>query len=232
MRLQDIQGKLEKLTHRKLSRKTDPLSPNANGKPAEELFLGIPANALKKLSKEYDKLDFKILQKLLTSKTHEERLLALMILVNHYTAKGTDEKTRERIYKFYTRHLKWVNHMDLVDASAEKIVGAYLEDKPRAILSQWAQSRDLWERRISIVSTLHYIRQKRFDDTLKIAGLLVEEIEEPIQKVVGMVLREVGKRDLSAHEKFLNKFHKKMPEKMLRHAVEKLPPAKKKKYLN
>lgn len=232
MKLQDIQGKLEKLTHQKRPQKTTPSSPNANGKPSEERFLGIPANVLKKLSKEYDKLDFKVLQKLLTSKTHEERLLAILILVNHYTAKETDEKTRERIYKFYTRHLKWVNHMDLVDVSAEKIVGAYLEDKPRAILSQWAQSRDLWERRISIVSTLHYIRKKRFDDTLKIAGLLMEDRDEPIQKVVGAVLREVGKRDLSAHEKFLNKFHKKMSPTMLRHAVEKLPPAKQKKYLN
>lgn len=233
MTLQEIQGKLGRLANPKRAQKTKGLLHNGETTAvAGDQFLGISMMALRKLSKEYNRLDFKILQKLLTSKIHEERLLSLLILVNHYTIKETDEKTKERIYKFYTRHLKWVNNWDLVDISADKIVGAYLEDKPRAILSQWAQSRDLWERSISIVSTLHYVRQKKFDDALKIAGLLMGDNSDLIHKAVGEMLSEVGKRDQTAQEKFLNKYYKKMPATMLRTAVEKLPTSKQKKYTN
>src|SRR3989338_7276385 len=130
MTLQEIQGKLDRLADPKRAQKNKSAFRNGSGGSLpEDEFLGVTLPELKRLSKQYNKLDFKVLQKLLTSKVHEERLLSLLILVNHYTTKGTDDKTKDRIYKFYTRHLKWVNNWDLVDISADKIIGPYLEDK-------------------------------------------------------------------------------------------------------
>ncbi|MGE0372547.1 MAG: DNA alkylation repair protein, partial [Gammaproteobacteria bacterium] len=142
-----------------------------------------------------------------------------------------DAAERAAIYRLYLAHTDCVNNWDLVDSSAPYIVGAYLEDRDSRVLSRLARSASLWERRIAIVATLHLIRGNRFDETLMIAGLLLRDGHDLIHKAVGWMLREVGKRDLSAEKTFLNKHYTVMPRTMLRYAIEKFPPEDRKMYL-
>ena len=167
---------------------------------------------------------------LLKSSMHEEREVALFILVDEFNRAKTDA-AREDVYRFYVRHLRGVNNWDLVDGSAPTIVGGYLEDKDRAQLYTWAESEDLWERRIAMLATFRFIKQKDFKDALAIAKLLRDDEQDLIHKAVGWMLREVGNRDLAAEERFLKTHYKKMPRTMLRYAIEKFPEKKRQAYL-
>ena len=128
-------------------------------------------------------------------------------------------------------HTKYVNNWDLVDASAQHIVGAFLMNKKKEPLYRLAKSKDLWERRISVLATFYFIKHDKFTETLKIAQILLTDREDLIHKAVGWMLREIGNRHLPAEEKFLKKHYKKMPRTMLRYAIEKFPESKRKKYL-
>ena len=166
---------------------------------------------------------------MLQSKFHEERLLALFILVLIFKkAKDTDQK---QIYDFYLEHTKYINNWDLVDSSAHLIVGPYLQHRDRAILSDLAKSKLLWDRRIAMLSTFHYIRQKDFGDALKIAEILQHDQEDLMHKAVGWMLREIGNRDLATEEVFLKKYYQNMPRTMLRYAIEKFEEEKRLRYL-
>ena len=194
-----------------------------------DIFLGLNASELKALTVEHQALAMDDVLLLLESPVHEERMLALLILVRAYS-KG-DETTKKEIYETYLANTRFINNWDLVDASAHYIVGRYLMDKSRKPLYALARSSSLWERRIAIVSTAWFIRQNQFADTLKISKLLLADKEDLIHKAVGWMLREVGKRDLPAEESFLREHYKMMPRTMLRYAIEKFPEPKRQMYL-
>lgn len=184
-------------------------------------FLGVRVPALRRLAKEYKDLPFLEGARLLKSEYHEERLLALLIFMAQF--KKGDEATRTKIYFHYMRSIRSINNWDLVDVSAEHIPGAYLADKDRSPLYEFARSRNLWKRRIAILSTFHYLRRRDFQDTLAIAALLLDDPHDLIHKAVGWLLREVGKRDFELELSFLASRHHRMPRTMLRYAIEKFP---------
>ncbi len=186
-----------------------------------DAFLGIMVPALRKLSKEWTSIPVAEAFKLLQCRWHEARLLALMILVRKY--ERGDETTRHEIYLLYLANTDRINNWDLIDISAPAIVGAYLLDRDRAPLYVLAKSSPLWERRIAIISTQHFIRCGDFADTLCIAEMLLHDPHDLIHKAAGWMLREVGKRDQPALERFLRKHARRMPRTMLRYAIERFP---------
>jgi 3-methyladenine DNA glycosylase AlkD len=192
-------------------------------------FIGIKVPVVRTLAKEYAALPLKDLKKLLASKYHEARLLSLLIMVGQFS-KG-DHHQKKIIYELYLKNTRFINNWDLVDLSAHHIVGPYLMDKSKAPLYELAQSDLLWERRIAILSTYHYIKNHEFNDTLKIAGMLLSDPEDLIHKAVGWMLREIGKRRLQSEEAFLKQHYQNMPRTMLRYAIEKFPEPQRQRYL-
>lgn len=199
-------------------------------------FIGISVPNQRLVAKKYKELSLKELQKLLYSPIHEHRLTALLILVKQF--EKADLKQQEQIYLFYLKHKAQVNNWDLVDSSAHKIVGAYLMNKDRALLYELSQSSSLWDRRIAMISCFAFLRIGDFDDTLKVAELLLHDKHDLIHKAVGWVLRELGKKDLKILEEFLRRdaqfgrrYYQTMPRTMLRYAIEKFPPEKRAFYM-
>ncbi len=192
-------------------------------------FLGITVPRLRAISKKYQRLDLKDLQKLLNSKIHEHRLSALMILRFKYN--NADQRIKEDIVKFYLKNSRQINNWDLVDLSSEYILGNWLLDKDRKILYQLAKSKNLWEKRIAIISTFEFIRNNQCIDTLKISEILLDDKHDLIHKAVGWMLRELGKKDKKIEINFLNKYYKAMPRTMLRYAIEKFNNKEKRFYL-
>ena len=186
-----------------------------------DILLGLRADVMHRRSKEHHSLSFRDLRLLLRSPIHEDRSLALLIMVRQAT-KGNGA-AKQKIYELYLAHTRYINNWDLVDASAREIVGGYLGDKSREPLVQLARSASMWERRISIVATHYFIRQGEFADTLCIAKLLLGDKEDLIHKAVGWMLREVGKRDQAVRETFLRRHGKVMPRTTLRYAIERFP---------
>jgi len=194
-----------------------------------DIFLGISVPQQRKLAKKYSNLDILTLQSLLDSKIHEERLIALLILVENY--KKSHEEQKYQISSFYLKNTKNINNWDLVDLSAPNILGNYLLEKPKDILFKLAQSSLLWEKRISIISSFAFIKNNQFDTTLKIAKILLNDSHDLIHKAVGWMLREIGKRSLQEEENFLKTSYNEMPRTMLRYAIEKFPEEKRQAYL-
>jgi 3-methyladenine DNA glycosylase AlkD len=182
-------------------------------------FLGIRIPVIRQQVKRYQAASLTTASRLLKSDYHEIRLFALLLLVMQFSK--ADEKRQHKIYDIYLTNTRYINNWDLVDSSADKIVGPYLEDKDRAILQSLARSESLWERRIAIIATFHFIRINQFDDTLNIAEQLLYDQEDLIHKAVGWMLREIGKREKSVEASFLKKHYKTMPRTMLRYAIEK-----------
>ena len=191
-------------------------------------FIGIRAPQLRKLVREYRGVEIKDALSLLQSPFHEARALALLILVSQFEKQA---EARRQIYRDYLAHTQFINGWDLVDASAPHIVGAYLSDKDRKPLYKLARSRSLWERRIAIIATAHFIKQGDFADTLALSEMLLADREDLIHKASGWMLREVGKRSLLLLENFLREHCRVMPRTMLRYAIEKLPEVKRQRYL-
>lgn len=196
---------------------------------AGDLFRGIRVPVLRRLAKEHQNITLSEAEQLLRSPYHEDRLLALLLLVRLY-AKG-NEGTRAEIYQMYLENTRFINNWDLVDSSAEYIVGAFLWDKERQPLYDLARSSSLWERRIAVMATFHFVKRGEFGETLKMAQGLLSDREDLIHKAVGWMLREVGKRDLQAEEAFLQIHCQRMPRVMLRYAIEKFPEEKRVQYL-
>lgn len=195
-----------------------------------DIFLGITVPEQRKIAKKYPHLSLKELQKLLDSKIHEERLVSLMILRIKYQM--ADQKGKKEIYELYLRNTDNINNWDLIDLSSGGIVGAYLFDKDKSILYKLAKSKSIWEKRIAMLATYPYIKTGQFTDTIKIAEILLHDTNDLIQKAVGWMLREIGKKDLKTEEKFLTKYYKIMPRTMLRYAIEKFEEKKRKFYLS
>jgi len=194
-------------------------------------FLGVVVPDIRQAIKGYVDLKLADLQKLLNSHYHEERLAALLILVLKYPYAG--KTGQKQIYNFYLQNTKRINNWDLVDLTAEKIIGPYLTNKNKGILLKLAHSKNIWERRIAILSTFHYIKKGENALTFQIAEILLKDSHDLIHKAVGWMLREVGKRcGEKIEDEFLKKHYKQMPRTMLRYAVERYPENKRLKYLN
>lgn len=195
-----------------------------------DIFVGLTTNENRELVKEFIDLPYPEIQKALDNQYHETRLIGLLILVARFR-KG-DEKEKKFIYEMYLKNSKRINNWDLVDVTADRIVGAYLEDKDKSILNKLAKSKLLWERRIAIMSTFWFIYKGEFKKTLEIAEILLNDREDLIHKAVGWMLREVGKRGgLEQEEAFLLERKNIMPRTMLRYAIEKFPEEKRQRYL-
>lgn len=197
-----------------------------------DIFLGITVPVQREIAKKYLNLNFSDLEKLLNSQYHEHRLVALLVLVEKY--KTATEKEKKEIFNFYLKKARAgrINNWDLVDLSAPTIVGDYLFALDKGVLYNLAKSKNIWIRRIAILATYSFIRQKKFSEILKLSKILVSDSEDLIHKAVGWMLREMGKRDKKVLEKFLHQFADQMPRTMLRYAIEKFNPTERQKYLN
>jgi len=226
----DIQAELEKLGSQDVAKILQRFFKTGPGQYGEgDRFRGIKVPVLRKLVKKNRDLSTVETEKLLSSVWHEDRMLALLLLIDAY--RRGDPAVRQHIYNLYLRNTRFINNWDLVDVTAQHIVGAYLNLRSKEPLYRLARSEMLWERRIAILATFHYIRQGLFDETLRLAEMLLRDEHELIHKAVGWLLREVGKRSRSAEERFLQANYKEMPRTMLRYAIERFPEALRKKYL-
>ena len=199
------------------------------GYGAGDVFIGVRVPQTRKVAREFCDTTLSVILKLLKSKIHEHRLLAVIMLVERF--KWVDETQQQAIYEAYLAHTRYINNWDIVDVSAPKIIGAWLFTRNRRVLTQLAKSSSLWERRIAVMATLYFINKNQFDDTLKLATILLHDNEDLIHKAVGWMLREIGKRDRCAEELFLKLHYRDMPRTMLRYAIEKFPDVLRKKYL-
>jgi 3-methyladenine DNA glycosylase AlkD len=196
-----------------------------------DVFLGITVPKSRIIAKKYSLLALKDISKLLNSKIHEHRLVALEILVMQYE-KARDKEFKKEIVTFYIKHIPRINNWDLVDLSAQYILGDYFFDKRTNPFKKMTKSKNLWERRIAMISTFGFIYRGESERTLEIAELLLNDKHDLIHKAVGWMLREVGKRVSEGHLiKFLNKHANKMPRTALRYAIERLNPETRKHYL-
>ena len=195
-----------------------------------DIFLGVRAPKIRLIAKKYIDISIADMKILIQSKYHEERFLGLIILVNKYS-KSKDKKTINQLYKIYISSFKYINNWDLVDTSAHKIVGAYIQQKPKAILKKLVRSKNMWERRIAVIATFQLIKMGRLKETFELSKMLLTDDHDLMHKAVGWMLREAGKKDIKKLEAFLKKNHAHMPRTMLRYSIEKFPEAKRKKYL-
>jgi len=196
-----------------------------------DMFLGITVPVQRKIAKKYASLSLLDIKSLLQSKIHEHRLTALFILIGQYQKSDKDQKGI--VYNFYIENLSGVNNWDLVDSSAYKIMGDYLLDntEEKEILYKLVKSDNLWERRISIITTLTLIKNRQFEDTLRLAEELLHDKEDLIHKASGWMLREIGKINQEVEEEFLEKHYKTMPRTMLRYAIERFSEEKRSYYM-
>lgn len=190
-------------------------------KQSDDVFLGVTTPQIRQLARQFQDLPFAALRELIKSCIHDERSLAHAILVRQFDRGNTHEQ--ERIFAFYMRNRKHIRSWDGVDDSAPYIAGRYLLNRQKSILYELARSKSLWDRRIAIVSTWWLIRNGQTADTLKIARMLLEDKEDLIHKATGWMLREVGKREPSALNRFLRKHAHEIPRTALRYAIERFP---------
>lgn len=196
-----------------------------------DVFIGVTVPEGRKVAQRYKELPLQDIELLLYSKTHEDRLCALHILVLQY--KNGDIKIKEKIYAFYIRHRARINNWDLVDTSASSIVGRYLYENGEweIVLKKLTVSKSLWDRRIAIVATHYFIKKDIHEPTLAIATMLLKDTEDLIHKAVGWMLREVGKRDKNTLLGFLTLYARTMPRTTLRYAIEHFSPDERRFYM-
>ena len=229
-RISELRAKINFLSDKKIAQSLQRYFKTGKGEYGEgDNFIGLKVPVQRKLAGEFRDLSFAEIKILIGSAVHEERLISLFVLIDQY--KKADKKTKDYIFSFYNCNRKGINNWDLVDISAPKIIGKHLFEKDKSILYKFALSKNVWERRIAILSTHEFIKNNYFTPTLKIAEILISDEHDLIQKAVGWMLREIGKKDLAVEEKFLKNYYKKMPRTMLLYAIEKFPEIKRKKYL-
>jgi 3-methyladenine DNA glycosylase AlkD len=196
-----------------------------------DAFIGVTVPAQRSIARRFRDLPINETDTLLTSRIHEERLTALFILVDQFN-RG-DQRTRRQIFRLYMRRLRFINNWDLVDTSAGSIVGGWLADKPRDLLDRLARSPHLWSRRVAMIATFHSIYRGDHRDAIRIATILVNDRHDLIQKAVGWMLREVGKRaSPAALTTFLRRHAATMPRTALRYAIERLPAAERQRWMS
>lgn len=221
MTAKDVEAALNKLENPTDATFLQQFFKTGKGEYAEgDIFIGLRVPQTRKVAGEYKTLGLIEIEKLLRSRIHEHRLCALHIMV--LQTKRATEADKKALYKTYLKNTKYVNNWDLVDASCRDVVGGYLQDKSRESLYKLARSKDLWERRISIVSTWQFIREGDLSDTFKIAEMLLNDTHDLIHKAVGWMLREAGKKDEDALKDFLDQHAATMPRTALRYSLEHL----------
>lgn len=231
MTAQDVSWRLKSLASPDVAKSSMRFFKTGPGQYGEgDIFIGVKVPTLRTVSREFRLLPLEEVESLLRSPIHEERHLALMILVLQVAK--CDDAHREAVFDFYLRNTKFVNNWDLVDCSAPQVVGGFLMNKPRKPLFDLTRSKSLWERRIAIVATQHFIRHDDFGDTLTISQRLLKDEEDLIHKAAGWMLREVGKKARAVLEAFLDQHGAVMPRTMLRYAIEQFPPDQRKAYLS
>lgn len=196
-----------------------------------DIFAGLTTPQSRGIARHYLDLSLAECEQLLLSPIHEERSIAIGVLVDQY--KKGDEETKKKIFEFYLSHTARINNWDLVDISADRIVGEWVvHTGQKSILIRLAKSKMLWEKRIAILSTFAYLRIDNPDVTFEIADLLLYEKEDLLHKAVGWLLREVGKRiNRQTLVEYLQSRYKTMPRTTLRYAIEHFPEEERKKYL-
>ncbi len=192
-------------------------------------FLGITVPEQRKVARKYKDAELEEVKQLITSKIHEHRLTGLMILVEKFPK--ADVLMKKKIIDFYLSNTKHVNNWDLVDLSAPRLLGAHLLDNDRKILYKLAKSKNIWEKRIAVLASFTLINNKEYEDSLKLAEMLLHDKHDLMHKAVGWMLREIGNKDKKLEVEFLNKHYKKMPRTMLRYAIEKFPEKERKFYM-
>ncbi len=195
-----------------------------------DIFIGVTVPVIRKISRKHKDIGLNIVEKLIHSRIHEERLLGLLILTSKYQA--ADESEKYTLCRFYLNNRSHINNWDLVDLTAHKILGDYIFKRNRNILDKLIKSKNIWDRRIAILATFYFISKNDFKDSFRLAKILINDEHDLIHKAVGWMLREIGKRDLESEELFLLKNYKKMPRTMLRYAIEKFPEKKRLAYLH
>ncbi len=225
--MENVQSRLMQLSNPEKAKVLQRFFKTGKGEYGEgDVFIGVMVPDSRRVAKEFTNISFENIKKLLQSKIHEERLVGLLILVEKY------KQDREGVYKFYIENISRINNWDLVDLTADKIIGDFIKDSDKSILYKLVKSENIWERRISIISTFNFIKNNKFEDALKISEILLNDKHDLIQKAVGWMLREIGKRDLKAEEQFLKKHYKKMPRTTLRYAIERFDDRLKKFYMS
>lgn len=196
-------------------------------------FLGIKVPVTRQVVKEcWREMDFAGLEECLRSEYHEARLAGLLALVETFSHSKKNQVLQAECVDFYLSHTDRINNWDLVDLSCYPLLGEWLLDKDRTILYDLARKgKTIWEQRIGIVSTMAFVRKGQIEDTFAIADILLHHPHDLIQKAVGWLLREAGKRDESALVAYLDSRYKAMPRTMLRYAIEKFPESKRQDYL-
>jgi len=197
-----------------------------------DIFIGIVMPDIRKVAKKYFKeISLRDIQELLNSKIHEERMCALVMLIEKFKKAKKNPLERRQIFELYMKNTNRINNWDLVDVTCPHIVGEFTKKEGTEILKQLARSKNLWERRIAIVSTYSFIRKRNFGETLAISEILLTDEHDLIHKAVGWMLREVGKKNKNVLELFLSSRHKQMPRTMLRYAIEKFPEEERKRWM-
>ena len=225
-----ISRELRKLGDADIAKQSQRFFKTGKGEYGEgDRFLGIRVPVLRQRIRQFRDSPGDEIIRLLASNYHEERLFALLLLVDQF--RRGSESERGWIYRQYLAHTRYINNWDLVDSTAGKIVGAYLEPRSRKPLYKLARSKSLWERRIAVIATSHFISRNDFDDTLAICELLLDDDEDLIHKATGWMLREIGKRDVETEKAFLDRFSTVMPRTMLRYAIERLHQQDRRYYL-
>ena len=193
-------------------------------------FIGVRIPQIRALVRQHRDLGDKACVSLLRSPIHEERMFAVLVLVERFSrARG---EQRDHIANLYLDYREFVNNWDLVDSSCHKILGPWLLERDRTLLYELAVSDSVWDRRIAMMTTYYFIRQDDYSDALRLAEMLRDDEHDLIQKVVGWMLREIGKRDMATEERFLREHYRDMPRTMLRYAIEKLPESRRRSYLD
>ena len=230
MTLPEIQTRLEAAGNADIAAHSARFFRTGPGEYGEgDRFRGIRVPVLRKLARSCDAADMPVVEQLLMSPWHEDRLCALFMLIRRY--ERGDDAQKEAVFALYLKRVEYVNNWDLVDSSAHKIVGAHLESGEKRLLFDWVRDESLWKRRIAVIATYWYIKRGRFDELLEMAEQLLDDDQDLMHKAVGWMLREVGKKDLAVEEAFLRRHYWNMPRTMLRYAIERFDEKTRKDYL-
>lgn len=199
-----------------------------------DIFLGVRVPVTRKVAAIYRDMPLIEIEKLLESPIHEHRLAAVIIMTEQAKRahKAHDQTSAKALYDLYLKRTDCINNWDIVDLSCRDVVGLYLLDKPRDILYKLAKSKDMWERRIAMVTTWQFIRIGQLDDAFKLAIILLHDPEDLLHKAVGWMLRDTGRKDTAALMLFLDKYASEMPRTALRYSLERMDPEHKRYYMN
>lgn len=197
-----------------------------------DVFIGVRMGTVFELARAFIDMAPEEIEKLLESPVHEARAGAVSIMDFQARSKKTPDNRRKELYELYLRRHDCINSWDLVDRSAQYVIGAYLADKPRDILYRLARSKNVWERRTAIVSTAYFLRKRQPDDTFRIAEILLRDKHDLIHKAAGGWIREAGKQYPERLHAFLEQYAAAMPRTMLRYAIEKLSAGDRKYYMD